>query len=207
MSGRPRVAIIDHGAGNLVSISQALIRCGADPAIVTEPAGLDAADGVVLPGVGATGSVMAGIETAGFTDYLEDPPVPLLGICVGMQVLFEGSDEDDRPCLGLLAGRVRRLEGAPSLPHIGWNDLEVTADAELFAGLPDPVVYFVHSFAPVPIDPSLVTATAVHGGSFVAAVASGMVFGVQFHPERSGPTGLRILNRFVSVCVKAEHAA
>lgn len=207
MNGRPRVAIIDHGAGNLVSISQALIRCGADPDIVTDPTGLDAADGVVLPGVGATGSVMAGIETAGFTEYLGAPPVPLLGICVGMQVLFEGSDEDDTPCLGLLRGRVQRLEGAPSLPHIGWNDLEVTADAELFAGLPDPVVYFIHSFAPVPTEASSVTATAVHGQRFVAAVASGEVFGVQFHPERSGTTGLRILARFVNACMKAEHAA
>jgi glutamine amidotransferase len=204
---RPRVAIIDHGAGNLVSISQALIRCGADTDIVTDLAGLDAADGVVLPGVGATGSVMAGIEAAGFTDYLGAPPVPLLGICVGMQVLFDGSDEDDTPCLGLLPGRVQRLEGAPSLPHIGWNDLEVSADATLFAGLLDPVVYFVHSFAPVPSDSGVVTATALHGRRFVAAVAAGKVFGVQFHPERSGPTGLRILARFVNACVEVEHAA
>ena len=207
MTFRPRLAVVDHGAGNLVSISQALTRCGAEPEIVDEPSNLGTFDGVVLPGVGTTATVMAGIDSGGFTQVLRTLIRPLLGICVGMQVLFEGSDEDDSDCLGLLAGRVRRLEDAPSLPHIGWNDLEIRPRATLFEGLAHPVVYFVHSYAPVPDDESVVTATSNHGRDFVAAVATDSIFGVQFHPERSGPTGLRILSRFVAACEKAARAA
>lgn len=197
MNDRPRVAVVDHGAGNLVSIAQALERVGADPEVVTGPEGLEGADGIVLPGVGSTGAVMAGIDGAGFGEELRNPRVPLLGICVGMQVMFEGSDEDDAVCLGLIGGRVERLTSAPTLPHIGWNELDVVPDRDLFAGLAAPVVYFAHSFAPVPADASMIAATAVHGDRFVAAVADGLVTGVQFHPERSGTTGLRILARFV----------
>ena len=203
---RPRIAVIDHGAGNLVSITQALERCQASAEVVSAPADMENVDGVVLPGVGATGSVMAGIADAGLVDHLRGLSVPLLGICVGMQVLFDSSDEDEVDCLGLLSGRVRRLE-APTLPHIGWNDIAVAGTPVLLQGLPDPVVYFVHSYAPVPDDASVIAATAVHGQEFVAAVAQGAVYGVQFHPERSGPAGLRILHRFVSVCAGAERAA
>ncbi len=204
---RPRIAVIDHGAGNLVSITQALVRCQASPEVVSGPSELEGVDGVVLPGVGATGSVMAGIAEAGLVDSLQAPSVPLLGICVGMQVLFDSSDEDEVDCLGLISGRVRRLEQAPTLPHIGWNDLSVAGAPMLLEGLPNPVVYFVHSYAPVPDDASVIAATSVHGREFVAAVAQGDVYGVQFHPERSGPTGLRILHRFVSRCAEARRAA
>lgn len=195
-----RVAVVDHGAGNLVSISQALARCGAEAEIVSTPAGLAAYDGIVLPGVGATRTVMDGIEAGGFTRPLQTTDRPLLGICVGMQVLFEASEEDDAPCLGIIEGRVRRLEAAPSLPHIGWNDLKLRGEDPLFEGLVHPVVYFVHSYAPVPTRPEVVTATTEHGRSFVAAVRQGTVVGVQFHPERSGPAGLGILARFVASC-------
>jgi imidazole glycerol-phosphate synthase subunit HisH len=207
VTGRPRVAVVDHGAGNLVSITQALERVGADAVLADDPAALDRIDGVVLPGVGSTASVMAGITDGGFDRPLRDLPVPLLGICVGMQVLFDSSDEDDAACLGLIPGRVRRLEDAPTLPHIGWNALEVTGTSDLYAGLEDPVVYFVHSFAPVPDDSGVVTATAVHGRRFVAGVRAGSVEGVQFHPERSGVTGLRLLARYVERCRSNRRAA
>lgn len=207
MTARPRVAVIDHGAGNLVSITQALERVGADSVLAADPAALDGVDGVVLPGVGSTASVMAGIRAGRFEQPLRDPSVPLLGICVGMQVLFDGSDEDDAACLGLISGRVRRLEDAPTLPHIGWNALELAQDADLYAGLEDPVVYFVHSYAPVPDDGSVITATAVHGRRFVAGVKAGSVEGVQFHPERSGATGLRLLARYVERCRSGRRAA
>lgn len=206
MSGA-RIAVVDHGAGNLVSIAQGLARVGAEVEVVDSGRDLAGAEGIVLPGVGSTAAVMEGIRNSGFEEPLCRAEVPLLGICVGMQVLFDGSDEDDAVGLGLIEGWVRRLEGAPTLPHIGWNDLEVVPGADLFAGLARPIVYFVHSYAPLPTDPSVVTATAVHGKRFVAAVRSGEVEGVQFHPERSGRTGLRILARFVRRCRERVDAA
>lgn len=207
MSDRPRVAVVDHGAGNLVSISQGLERVGAEAVVADSADGLDDFDGIVLPGVGSTAVVMEGIRRHGFERPLRDLEAPLLGICVGMQVLFERSDEDDAACLGLIGGRVARLEDAPTLPHIGWNDLEVVGGTDLFEGLDDLVVYFVHSYAPVPDDPAVVTARSRHGKGFTAAVRQGRVEGVQFHPERSGTTGLRILARFVQRCRETSNVA
>lgn len=204
---RPRVAVVDHGAGNLVSIGQGLERVGAEVSVVEEPSGLQGVDGVVLPGVGSTASVMEGIRRHGFEEPLLSLDRPLLGICVGMQVLFQTSEEDGAGCLGLLGGVVRRLENAPTLPHIGWNDLELTDRSDLYTGIEEPVVYFVHSYAPVPDDPNIVTATSWHGSRFVAGVRSGQVEGVQFHPERSSTTGLRILSRFVARCQEATRVA
>ena len=196
-----RIAVVDHGAGNLVSIRRGLEHAGADVTVATHPDQLDGARGIVLPGVGATASVMDGIRQAGFEAALISTGLPLFGICVGMQVLFERSGEDGAACLGLLAGSVERLTGAPTLPHIGWNELEVAPDP-LFDGLDDrPEVYFVHSYAPVPDDDSTVIARSVHGRPFVAAVRQGRFSGTQFHPERSGSTGLRILRNFVESTV------
>lgn len=201
MSPPVPIAVVDHGAGNLVSIAQGLERAGAHPTVVDTPDRLDGAAGVVLPGVGSTGAVMEGIRRRSFDSALQCPSVPLLGICVGMQVLFERSEEDGSDGLGVLAGRVRRLANAPRLPHIGWNILESLNDPILFADLSDSAeVYFVHSFAPDPTDPRVVTSTVVHGSRFPASVRSGNVSGTQFHPERSGEIGLRILANFVAEC-------
>ena len=203
-----RLAVVDHGAGNLVSIAQGLRRTGSDVSVVTSPEGLNGADGVVLPGVGSTAAVMEGIRAAGFEEALCNLDVPLLGICVGMQVLFDRSEEDDTDCLGLLAGDVMRLRHAPRLPHIGWNNLALTAADPLLMGLPaDPTVYFVHSFAPVPSDEDAAIATTEYGTEIVAAVRKGLVAGVQFHPERSGSNGLKILANFVGACREASRAA
>lgn len=197
----PRIAVVDHGAGNLVSIRRGLEHAGADVTIATDPDRLEGIQGIVLPGVGATASVMDGIRQAGFEAALRSTDLPIFGICVGMQVLFERSGEDGAGCLGLLAGSVERLTDAPTLPHIGWNELDVVPDP-LFDGLDDrPEVYFVHSFAPVPDDDSTVIARSSHGSPFVAAVRQGRVSGTQFHPERSGSTGLRILRNFVESTV------
>lgn len=203
-----KVAIVDHGAGNLVSIAQGLERAGARPALATSAGDLEGVDGIVLPGVGATATVMEGIRRRGLLAPLRTTSLPLLGICVGMQVLFEGSDEDGAEGLGLLAGTVRRLAEAPRLPHIGWNDVTILRPDPLFAGLPTaPVFYFVHSYAPEPTAATTVVATAEYGTPFVAAVRSGHVAGVQFHPERSDTNGLTVLSNFVAGCRVAAGAA
>jgi imidazole glycerol-phosphate synthase subunit HisH len=196
-----RIAVVDHGAGNLVSIAQGLERAGAEVIVADTPDALAGVDGVVLPGVGATASVMEGIRAAGFEEPLGNLDIPLFGICVGMQVLFESSEEDGARCLGLIGGEVRRLRNAPHLPHIGWNELELVGDDPLFEGLgPEPIVYFVHSYAPVAEDAATVIGRSSYDDPFTAAVRSGRVSGTQFHPERSGETGLRILANFVAEC-------
>ncbi len=199
-----RLVVVDHGAGNLVSISQGLAASGTEVEISADPAMITAADGVVLPGVGATATVMAGIEAAGLAASLRGLKVPLLGICVGMQVLFDHSEEDDSPCLGLIPGVVRRLEGTPRLPHIGWNDVD--GSHPLLTGT-DHTFYFVHSFAPVPDDPDVIIGLTDYEDVFVSAVSSGNYYGVQFHPERSGSAGLRMLANFVSLCAEVSFVA
>ncbi len=200
-----RLAVIDHGAGNLVSIGRALATVGAEPVICTEPDELSRVDGIVLPGVGATGAAMRRLEATGMSEALRSWRGPLLGICVGLQLLFTDSAEDDGPCLGILPGRVEPLTGRP-LPHMGWNDVTYREDP-LFRGIPQGTTfYFVHGYAPVPADPDLVVATAVHGAPFTAAVRRGPLVGVQFHPERSGPAGLRLLANFVDAS-REEHRA
>ncbi len=202
------LAIIDHGAGNLVSIAEALARTGAAARVVDRPADLAGADGVILPGVGSSGAAMQRLAGAGFPPPLIELDVPLLGICVGLQLFFETAEEDETSCLGLMGGRVKRLEGAPRLPHIGWNDLQVLRPDPLLAGLEDrPTFYFVHSFAPVPSDPAVVVAVAEYGVPFAALVRQGNRVGVQFHPERSGHNGARLLSNFVATCREAADAA
>ncbi|MCY4648755.1 MAG: imidazole glycerol phosphate synthase subunit HisH [bacterium] len=195
------VAVVDHGAGNLVSITQGLERAGAEAFLAGEPHQIEGADGVVLPGVGTTGAAMERLERVGFIETLVEWQGPLLGICVGLQLFFEGSSEDDSTCLGLMGGRVERLQETPRLPHIGWNDLLMTSDDPLWRGLPpDATFYFVHSYAPAPTDPGVVTAETEYGRRFCVAVRDGHRVGVQFHPERSGANGLRVLSNFLADC-------
>jgi glutamine amidotransferase len=192
------IALIDHGAGNLVSIRQALESSGAEVHIATRPSDLAGADALVLPGVGATGAAMTRLREAELVEPLRRWDGPLLGICVGLQLFFETSDEDGGTCLGIVPGAVRRLS-APRLPHIGWNELTTRdQDEPLLAGVPDDATfYFVHSFAPVPEDAVHVVATSSYEQEFVAAVRVGNRVGVQFHPERSGRHGLRMIENFV----------
>ena len=144
---------------------------------------------------------MTRLDATGMSDQLRTWPGPLLGICVGLQLFFDRSDEDDGPCLGLIPGSVCQLERAPKLPHIGWNDVRLVRPDPLFAGLADGTTfYFVHSFAPKPFDPESVIAEATHGSRFVAAIRDGNRVGVQFHPERSGTDGLIVLANFVAEC-------
>jgi len=201
--GGLRVAVVDYGAGNLVSIEQALTFLGAEVRIATGPDDLEGAEAVVVPGVGAARPAMRRLTRAGLVDPLLRWIAlgrPYLGICLGLQLLFDGSDEDGAATFGVIHGRTVRLENAPTLPHIGWNQVERRHEHALFAGLADGLdLYFVHSYAG---RPEGVTADAVtlaeteHGGRFVSAVDHGNVLGVQFHPERSGGAGLRLLGNF-----------
>lgn len=201
------IAVVDHGAGNLVSIAQGLQRTGTNVVVATTPEGLDGADGVVLPGVGATAAAMERITAAGFVDPLKSLSVPLLGVCVGMQVLFDSSTEDSAHCLGIISGTVEKLTNPPTLPHMGWNDVDL-ADDPLFTDFSaSELFYFVHSFAPVPTDDGVTIGRSAHGDPFVAAVRQGSVAGVQFHPERSGDAGIKLLANFVRSCEEGRVAA
>ncbi len=202
MSG-PRVAVLDYGAANMVSITQALVAVGADVAAVDTPSGLDAADAVVVPGVGAALAAMVKLRDRNLLEPLRSwvrTGRPCLGICLGFQIMFEASTEGDTEALGLLGGRTVLLEDAPTLPHIGWNSVELARPHPLFEGIPDrSYFYFVHSYAPVPKDEGIVLARTSHGRSFVSAVAQGPLYGVQFHPEKSAELGLRVLLNFVDL--------
>jgi len=202
----PRIAVIDYGAGNLVSIEQALERVGARPSIVRDARALRDHDGMIVPGVGAAGPAMARLRRRGLLDPVRAwlaADRPFLGICLGMQLLFEGSDEDGAETLGVLAGRTVVLEEAPTLPHIGWNQVLRTAEHPIFSGIAQSAdFYFVHSYAGLPaggIDDDVVLAQTEHGLPFVSAVARRAVLGVQFHPERSGDDGLRLLGNFTAI--------
>ncbi len=201
----PRIAVVDYGAGNLVSIEQALWAVGASVAIARDPRALAGADGVVVPGVGAAAPAMTRLARQGLASALREwiaADRPYLGICLGLQLLFEASDEDGVTMLGVLPGRAVRLSGAPTLPHIGWNQVRQRRAHRLFDGIPDGAdLYFVHSYAgaPAPEAEDAVLAETEHGGRFVSAVARGPLLGVQFHPERSGRDGLRVLANFVGI--------
>ncbi|NNF62783.1 MAG: imidazole glycerol phosphate synthase subunit HisH, partial [Acidimicrobiia bacterium] len=184
------LGVVDHGAGNLVSIAQGLRASGAEVAVLTDGGDWDRFDGIVLPGVGATATAMRRLNSHGLVEPLRSWRKPLLGICVGLQLLFERSDEDGAECLNLLEGHVAKLIDAPRLPHIGWNDVTLRPDP-LFMGLGDSEpFYFVHSYAPIPSDVATIIGTSEYQAPFVAAARLGNVVGVQFHPERSGPAGL-----------------
>jgi len=205
VTARPRIAVVDYGAGNLVSIDQALERIGADVTIAREPDDLRSPDGVVVPGVGAARPAMERLDGMGLAGALRPwlgGDRPFLGICLGLQLLFDASDEDGAETLGAIAGRTVRLDAAPTLPHIGWNQVERTRDHPLFDGIADRAdFYFVHSYAGVTAAAAAeaVLATTEHGVRFTSAVARDGLLGVQFHPERSGDDGLRLLANFVDL--------
>jgi len=198
------VAVVDYGAGNLVSIEQALTAAGAQVQRAVTAAEIGGADLLVVPGVGAAAPAMDRLRAGGFIEPIRAwvaADRPYLGICLGLQLLYEGSDEDGAETLGILSGRTIRLAGAPTLPHIGWNQVELRYDHPAFEGIaPDADFYFVHSYVGAPTGPdgeALILAETGHGSRFVSAVARGRLLGVQFHPERSGANGLRLVANLV----------
>jgi glutamine amidotransferase len=199
---RPPVAVLDYGVGNLHSAAKALDRAGAEVRVVPTVAAAAGAAGLVVPGVGAYGACLRGLASAGgaaaVAGWLEGGR-PLLGICVGMQLLFEASEEGPvGDGVGVVPGKIRHLTGQVKIPHIGWDEVTVGPGSRLFAGLGDGTrFYFVHSYAPEP-DGEAIAAVCDYGGRFAAAVEHGNLFGTQFHPEKSGRAGLALLANFVT---------
>ena len=196
------IAIIDYGMGNLYSVEKALIKLGADASITNDPQVIASASHVVLPGVGAFGDCMRNLNESGLVPVIHKviaDGIPFLGICLGLQLLFDGSEEDPGvPGLGIFPGMVRKII-APGLkiPHMGWNSIRIERSSPLFAQLrPNSYVYFVHSYHAVPSDPALVTAITDYGGPVTAAVGRGNIQAVQFHPEKSSSVGMQILEGF-----------
>ncbi|MFZ9041980.1 MAG: imidazole glycerol phosphate synthase subunit HisH [Ilumatobacteraceae bacterium] len=205
----PLVAVLDYGIGNLHSAQKALVKMGADARLTTDPGLVADAAGVVLPGVGAFGACMSALRATGLESAVHDAVGsgrPFFGICVGMQMLFDRSEEDPSASgLGVIAGAVRWIPVGVKRPQMQWNRLDwCEVDEPMFASLPgSPWVYFVHSLHGVPDDPSVTVATCEYGGTVNAAFRSGSVFATQFHPEKSGPVGLAVLGNFVGVCAAA----
>ncbi len=199
------IAVLDYGIGNLRSAERALVHLGADARLVTDPDDAVGAAGIVLPGVGAFGACAQALRRSGLQDVATGAltrGTPFLGICIGFQLLYEGSEEDPGAAgLGALPGTVRALAPGVKCPQMQWNRLRrlPARRSGLLAGLgPEPWVYFVHSFAPGPGED--VVATCDYGGDVTAAVERGPLWGTQFHPEKSGPVGLAILSNFIGAC-------
>lgn len=201
------IAVIDYDMGNLHSACKGLETAGAKTIVTDRATELQNADAVVLPGVGAFDPAMQHLQERGLVPVIQDiiaSGKPFLGICLGMQILFEGSEEGQEAGLGIFPGMIKRFRSEPNLtiPHMGWNQLDYTQpDLALWNGLPDqPWVYFVHSYYVEPADPTLTAATVTHGSQTVtAAIAQNNVMAVQFHPEKSSDAGLQLLANFVAM--------
>jgi len=200
-----RIAILDYGMGNLRSVEKALEHVGATATISNDPATVRAADGVILPGVGAFPRAMERIGELGLDELIaerREAGVPILGICLGLQLLFDSTTElGGAAGLGLLPGPVEGIEAdGLKVPHIGWSPVRWETESRLVEGIPtETPFYFVHSFTPRP-DSGVLLGSAVYGARFACAAQSGDVFGVQFHPEKSSAAGLRLLSNFAGIC-------
>jgi len=200
------IAIVDYGMGNLRSVQKAIEKIGHSARIVTRPDEIAAAEHLILPGVGAFRDAIQELQRLGLVEPIRDhirADKPFLGICLGLQLLFDVSYEDGEwPGLGVIAGEVVRFPAQTDLkiPHMGWNTLEPTGPCRLLNGLPEPAsVYFVHSYYVVPRDPDVVAARSHHGVDFTAMIARGNLFATQFHPEKSQKVGLKLLSNFAEI--------
>ena len=192
------LAMVDRGGANIASVRFALERLGVLSELTTDPAVIRAADRVILPGVGSAAEGMKRLQARGLVDCVRQLTQPVLGVCLGLQLLFEASEEGPTPTLGLIPGRVALLPSSPGIqvPHMGWNTVEMDRRTGLLDGIgPEARFYFVHSFA-APVN-EFTLARCAHGTAFAAIVQRGNFSGVQFHPERSGPAGARLLRNFV----------
>ncbi len=198
------IAVIDYGAGNLASVVNALTRIGVPPHVTTDHDTISAAEGVVFPGVGAASDTMKHVNALGLAPVIREviaAGTPFLGICMGMQALMSVSLEGgEHPCLGVVPGKVRRLPSGQPVPHMGWNQVWQQQQNALFSGIPDGAeFYFVHSYYVDPEDQSFTGATTEYGLHFASAFIRDNLFATQFHPEKSGAYGLRLLENFAQV--------
>ena len=200
------IAIIDYDAGNIKSVEKALLSIGETPVLTRDPEVILQADHIILPGVGSFGDAMENLNKFGLIDVIHEAinrKIPFLGICLGLQLLFESSEETPGVAgLGILKGKIVRIpEGSGlKIPHMGWNSLKLQNDGRLFKDLPEePYVYFVHSYYLKATDESIVKATTEYSTHIHASVEQGNVFACQFHPEKSSDTGLQILKNFVEL--------
>lgn len=202
------LVVIDYGAGNLRSVAKALISLGYEPSVTSDPRDVERAPAVILPGVGAAGQIMGSLRRLGMDEAVTDfiaSGRPFLGVCMGMQVLFDWSDEDGgQECLGVLPGRVRRLDAGVKVPHMGWNSVAQQGEHPIWQGIPDDAYfYFVHSYVVEPSDDAVRAGSTEYAGPFTSAVGRDNVFGTQFHPEKSGRHGLRLYRNFVEWASKS----
>ena len=205
----PSIAIIDYKAGNLRSVQKALEECGASARITADAADISAADGVVFPGQGACDASMLSIRERGLFEIIRhsiDSGKPFLGVCLGLQLLLESSEEGEEPCLAILKGSTKRLPPEKTeqvglkIPHMGWNSVSLSVQHPVFEGIPnDSYFYFVHSYYADPEDKDIVAGVTNYGIDFCSAVAWDNVAAVQFHPEKSGTVGLRLYRNFLTL--------
>ncbi len=195
-----RIAVLDYGSGNLHSVSRAIAHVGGDAVVTADATEAAAADALIVPGVGHFGHCVRSLATLGMDHTIAGVIAagrPVIGVCVGMQILFAGSDEDGAPGLGVFPGSVRRLPDGVRVPHMGWNGVRWTRSHQFVDGIPDDTrFYFVHSYAP-DVDPELTVGRTEHGRPFAAVVAKDNVFATQFHPEKSGDAGLQLYENLV----------
>ena len=200
-NGHIRLVVIDYESGNLRSVARAVEKAGVVPTVTSDPAALENADGVILPGVGSGPAAMAALQTRGLVDPLLDYIAsrrPFLGVCLGLQLLLDATDEGDADCLGLVPGRVRRLPDGLKVPHMGWNTVEFQRDHPLWEGIPQGShFYFVHSYYADPIARADVAGVTEYGVPFCSIYARENVVATQFHPEKSGENGLRVYSNFI----------
>jgi glutamine amidotransferase len=196
------IAVIDYGAGNIRSVVNAVGKLGYDVDVTADPVKVLAAKAVILPGVGAAADTMAGLKRLGLVNPIKrviDGDRHFLGICIGQQVLFTGTEEGGwNECLGVFKGRVQRLPDGLKIPHMGWNQVKQTVQHPIFQGIPDAAhFYFVHSYYAVPEDRKIVAGETEYGVAISSVIANGNLIATQFHPEKSGEAGLKLLDNFL----------
>jgi len=201
------IAIIDYGAGNLRSVANAIIKLGYEPKVTNCPEDLLNARAVILPGVGAAGETMKNLKMLGMVTPIRQfigEGRPFFGICIGLQILFDGTEEGGwHDCLGVIRGQVRKLPAGLKIPHMGWNQVKQVGSHPVFDGIPDEAnFYFVHSYYAEPGDKSLVVGETNYGVTICSAIARGNLVAVQFHPEKSGDFGLRMYHNFIKLAME-----